>query len=341
MEENPYHYRCVVLKKVGGELKHEYIEDVPESKLKELSGRVVKEAEFVSFNPKEADPPKIKVVEEPGEYDISFKESIVRVPVFTNIFTIENTAKRNIKPLTIIDTMPIASGEELVQDSTQMPNVDSKLDIGKKTGWMFDKVYGIKHDDLHVPETGREGTWLELKDIDDIQDHVGKDIIFYADGGKISSPYKVIKAESYALGEKREVITVIDVESFASKKVLSLWLKCQVDRPLKAKKDKMQRNKYKAVSDTGYPLWMIPAQYRMMLLPGVREAPVKPKDYYGNYFKDEFGKYDKELILTTSNYNPTKVDIAIKEEEKDPVVVSEVGKTAADLYIQHFMGRVG
>jgi len=339
MEENPYHYRCVILKKVGGDLKHDYAEDVSETELKALNSRVIKEADFVSFNPKDADPPKIKNIEEPGEYDIYFKDSIVRVPVFTNIFTIENTASRNIKPLAIIDSMALDMGStEAVFNSNELLAED-KLVTDKKKGWIFDKMYGIKYDDMMLGEKGRDGTWLELEGVDDIQDHVGEDIVFCADGGKMSSPYKVIKAEGYALGEKREKISVIDVESYASKKVLSLWLKCQVDRPLKANKNKMQHNQYKAVSDTTYPLWMIPAQYRIMLLPGNREISIKPRDYYGKYFKNEFGKYDKELILTTSNYNPTKVDIAIKEEEKDPIIVSEVGKVAADLYVQHFMGR--
>jgi len=349
-ENNPYHYNCVVLKKIGGDLKHEYLEDISESELKVLQGKINKEAEWVSFDPKQIDPPKIKVIEEAGTYDISFKKSIVNVPVFTKIFTIESTGRRNIKPLTIVDTYPVKW-----QNNGDVDNETSGNNIGlpesgkgvfkksdKMTGWMYDKVYGVRNDNNdRFPMSGgaESGTHIDLRNITDIQDYVGEHITFYADGGKISSPYKVVKAMSYALGEKREQIIIIDVESIATKSKLSLWLDCQVDRPLKGNIRKMQHNKYKAVTDTAHPLWLIPTQYRVMLLPGKREVPVKPRDYYGNYFKDEFGKYDKELILTTSNYNPTKVDIKITEDEKDPVVVSEVGKIAADMYIQHFMGR--
>jgi len=338
--DKPYHYDCDILKRAGLSIKYEHISALPEIDVQKLGEKTVKESEWVSFDPETVAPPAMKEITESGTYSIPLGAGVRRAHVFMNTFSIEGVSKKRLKPLTILDDGRYDNCTPIINGQDEAPDYKEPKQLNNGPAWSYGKVYGTSEATKFKGEGKSTGTWVDNIDkMEDPQGLLNKTIVFYVPENRLSSPYVVEKVDDFMLGSKKNREVVLHLMSLASKSRISCWMGCEVNYPIKGNKDKMRTNQFSPISDTRYPLWLIPSLYEVRILRGEEIEPTMPKKFYNDYFDGEMQDYDHELTVETNGLNPKKVDIEIKAEGKNPEVYESLDKVAADLHIQYFMGN--
>ena len=326
--DSPYHYSGAILYKSAGKpLEVENVSHSPEVDVKKLRDDIAmaKAAEYLYLRPDrlKSEMPQLKLITQNGRHKVIADNNERDAVAFTSLFSIEGD--KDSKTLVIINK----GGSYIPQSPSDTTEEPPKLE----PAWQYGEIYGK---DEEANEKDRQsGESIELDKFVNAPIVNDKYIVFVISRSNISTPYKMVKYEEYKIGSKGDVVKLADLESMSSGAIIRVWLGHSITKPVLANKEKMRDSEYKALMDTAYPIYLLPANYEIYELPGKPTQPVVAGEYLKDILAEKIASFNGRLTLSDSGAGLYNISIG---EPGEGIVHSDLDKTAALLYIRNYMG---
>jgi len=326
--DSPYHYSGAILYKSAGKpLEVENVSHKPEGDVKKLRDDITmaKAAEYLYLRPDrlKSEMPQLKLIAKNGRHQVIVDNKERDAVAFVNLYSIDGNSSS--KALVIVNK----DGECIKSsgDPVEWPPALAPT-------WQYGEIYG--KDNEPNRETREIGdSIIELDKFDNSPIFNEKYIVFVVSKGNLSVPYKMAKYEEYKIGSKGDVVKLADLESMASGAIIRVWLGHNITKPVLANKEKMRDSEYKALMDTSYPIYLLPANYEIYELPGKPTQPAIAGEYLKDILAEKIASFNGRLTLSDSSAGLYSINVCTPVEG---IVHSDLDKTAALLYIRNYMG---